>query len=117
MEDKNKLLEERSNYSKWKGRIEGVSSSGQMGSVSSSNFNPYSSASSSSYVTNTSSNSNTNYGLTKKPLVKEKKEESSDEEDEDFNNAKKNKKDNNKIKNVHTFAKEKASDKFKVESK
>ena len=36
LDDKERLMEERRNYSKWKSRIEGVGSGGHMGSISSS---------------------------------------------------------------------------------
>ena len=53
MENKNKLKQERDNYSRWKDRINGVSSNGKMSSTSSENWDPYANSVSSSNYANT----------------------------------------------------------------
>jgi hypothetical protein len=87
LEDKQKLLEEREKYSKWKGRIEGVSNNGRMGGVSSQSYNNYSDyGQSSSYL---------DRGNDKKISTKD---ESSDSSSEDDKKKKKDKKVTKKVK-------------------
>lgn len=85
IEDREKLKEERERYSKWKSRIEGVSSSGVMSSVSSSNYNskPFYTGSV-SYLDKQEKKESTN--------KKKKEESSSDSEEDDKKNKKKAKK-------------------------
>ena len=53
MDNKKKLQKEREEYSRWKDRINGVSSNGKMGSTSSESWDPYSQSVSSSNYSNT----------------------------------------------------------------
>lgn len=73
LEDRQKLKEERENYSKWKNRIEGVSSSGKMGSTS--YTDKYSSSVS-------STNYNKSHGVTTNKRKNSPKFSSSSSEDE-----------------------------------
>jgi len=107
LEDKDKYDEERKNYSKWKSRIEGVSSSGRIGSVSSNDYgkgNYSNSVSSDNYVQK-------DYVTSKKedkPKVVKKREISSSSED-----SKEKKKKPSKIKKI----KEESDDSDKVKDK
>ena len=86
LEDKQKLIEERERYSKWKGRIEGVSNNGMVGakSFSSNSYSGHSYGESTSYL---------DKGRDNEKKKKAKKEASSDSEEE-----KKEKKKSKKVK-------------------
>ena len=86
LEDKQKLIEEREKYSKWKGRIEGVSNNGMIGAKSFSNnsYSGHSYGESTSYL---------DKGRDNEKKKKTKKEETSDSEEE-----KKEKKKSKKVK-------------------
>lgn len=105
LENKNKLKEERDKYSKWKSRIEGVSSSGKMGATS------YTSYSSDNF-------SNSNYSNTYSGEINKKRDipylSSSSSEDE---KEKKKKKRNKKINNFSDEEKTSSSEEEKKKKK
>ena len=91
LEDKDKLMEERKNYSKWRTRIEGVGNNGKVNSVSNTNFGnvgSYGGLSSDNY----NGYSNYNYNDDKKKDKSSDSESDSDSEKEKKKKKKKGKK-------------------------
>ena len=99
LEDRDKLMEERKNYSQWRSRIEGVGSNGVVSSEGYGSYSgTYGATSSDNYYS--SSYNDYNYNNDSKKKKKKKKEsdsESSSEEDDEEENEKKKKKKEKKI--------------------
>jgi hypothetical protein len=96
LEDRDKLMEERKNYSQWRSRIEGVGSDGTISSISNTGFSSYGGG---AYGATSSDNYNTssyddynNYNKKKKKKKKKESDDESSSEDDDDDNKKKKKK-------------------------
>ena len=100
LEDRDKLMEERKNYSQWRSRIEGVGSNGIVSSVSSGGYGSYSgtygATSSDNYYGSSYNDYNYNDNKKKKKKKKESDSESSSEDDDEDEKKKKKKKKKSK---------------------
>lgn len=131
LENKNKLRQERDNYSKWKDRINGVSSNGKMQSTSSDSYDPYAQSVSSMNYSNThgdfkrrrdspdissDDSDDDDYkkkkNKNKKNSKKSKKKESDSDEDEDEDSEEESDDDYNNKKKKNNKGKKKEEDDF-----